>query len=349
MTLSIVCGFLQTLFISPFAGVWADRYDRKLLIVVADSLIALCTLGLALVFMWGYDSIWLLFVASDIRSAGAGIQMPAVNAFLPQFVPPEQLTRVNAIMGMIQSTMTLLSPMLSAALLTVASIEAIFFVDVVTAAIAVVILLGFLRVPPHERAQKMERVGYFADLREGVSYIAKHGYLKAFFLFNAVFLTVLGPIAFLTPLQVARSFGDEVWRLSAIEVGFSLGMLLWWVLDGFVGWVFQSGVQYGPGEHCHWHMHCRARIAAFIQHLRFAHGRDRHHHPALQHAGDRDATGTGRRGVPGPRLRRQHDHRQLAHAPFDACLRPPCRCDCCRASTWHHGCRYDRAECVGVR
>ena len=44
----------------------------------------------------------------------------------------------------------------------------------------------------------------------------------------------MGPMAFLTPLQVARSFGEEVWRLSAIEVGFSLGMMLggmliaWW-------------------------------------------------------------------------------------------------------------------------
>lgn len=234
MTLSIVCGFLPPLFLSPFAGVWADRYDRKLLIVAADTMIALCTLLLALLFLRGYDSIWLLFVASAIRSAGAGIQMPAINAFLPQFVPQESLTRVNAVNGMIQSTMTLLSPMLSAALLTVASIEAIFFVDVVTAAIAVTILLGFLHVPPHERAREAQRTSYLADLRAGVTYIGKHEYLKAFFLFNAVFLSVIGPIAFLTPLQVARSFGEEVWRLSAIEVGFSLGMLLgglliaWW-------------------------------------------------------------------------------------------------------------------------
>ena len=149
MTISIVCGFLPTLFVSPFAGVWADRFDRKLLIVVADSLIALCTLILAILFFMGYDSVWLLFVASAIRSLGAGIQMPAVGAFLPQFVPQEMLTKVNAINGTIQSTMTLLSPMLSAALLTVASIEAIFFVDVVTAALAVTILLGFLRVPTH--------------------------------------------------------------------------------------------------------------------------------------------------------------------------------------------------------
>lgn len=226
MTLSILCGFLPTLLISPFAGVWADRYDRKLLIVIADAAIALCTLILALLFLGGYDSIWLLFAASAIRSVGAGVHSPALNAFLPQFVPQEHLTRVHAVMGMIHSTMTLLSPMLSAALLTVASIEVIFFVDVVTAAIAVAILLLFLDVPAHRRAHEVQKTGYFADLRAGLAYVSKHDYLKAFFAFNAVFLTFLGPMAFLTPLQVTRTFGEEVWRLSAIEVVFSLGMLL---------------------------------------------------------------------------------------------------------------------------
>lgn len=226
MTISILCAFVPTLLISPFAGVWADRYDRKLLIAVSDTMIALCTLAIALLFLAGYDAVWLLFVASAIRSFGSGIQMPAVGAFLPQFVPQEHLMKVNAINGSIQSALNLFAPMLSAALLTVASIEAIFFVDVVTAAIAVTILLGFLRVPPHKRVQETQQVSYFADLRSGIAYISRHGYLKAFFLFNAVFFTFLGPLAFLTPLQITRTFGDEVWRLSAMEVGFSLGMLL---------------------------------------------------------------------------------------------------------------------------
>lgn len=235
MTISIICGFLPTLFVSPFAGVWADRFDRKLLIIVADSMIALCTLILAILFMTGYDSVWLLFVALAIRSLGAGIQMPAVGAFLPQFVPQELLTKVNALNGTIQSTMTLLSPMLSAALLTVASIEAIFFVDVVTAALAVTIMLAFLKVPAHERSQEKLPVGYFADLREGIAYIKKRDFLKAYFFFNALFFIFMGPAAFLTPLQVARSYGEEVWRLSAIEVGFSLGMMVGGVLMAWWG------------------------------------------------------------------------------------------------------------------
>ena len=63
-------------------------------------------------------------------------------------------------------------------------------------------------------------------MREGAAYINNHKYIKSFFIFCAVFFILAAPASFLTPLQVARSFGDDVWRLTAIEVLFSVGMML---------------------------------------------------------------------------------------------------------------------------
>ena len=45
-------------------------------------------------------------------------------------------------------------------------------------------------------------------------------------MFCAVFFFLVAPVAFLTPLQVTRSFGDDVWRLTAIEITFSIGMMV---------------------------------------------------------------------------------------------------------------------------
>jgi DHA3 family macrolide efflux protein-like MFS transporter len=225
MTISIVCGFLPTFFLSPFAGVWADRYNRKLLIVLSDSLIAISTLIMAILFMAGYDALWLLFLMSAIRALGTGIQTPAVGAFIPQLVPEDKLTKVNGTNGSIQAFIMLVSPMASGALLTVATIETIFFIDVITAAIAVVTLLLFLRVPVHAKALEKQTASYFSDMRQGFLYIKNHDYVKQFFLFCAFFFILAAPVAFLTPLQVARSFGDEVWRLTAIEITFSIGMM----------------------------------------------------------------------------------------------------------------------------
>jgi MFS transporter, DHA3 family, macrolide efflux protein len=226
MTISIICGFLPTFFLSPFAGVWADRYNRKHLIILSDSFIALSTLVLAILFMNGYDSLWLLFVTSAIRALGTAIQTPAVGAILPQLVPEDKLTKVNGANGSIQALVMLTAPMLSAALLTMASIEIIFLIDVVTAAIAVAILLLFLRVAPHAKAAEQQTTSYWADMRKGFDYVRAHDYVKKFFVFMTFFMLLAAPAAFLTPLQVTRTFGEDVWRLTAIEITFSIGMML---------------------------------------------------------------------------------------------------------------------------
>ena len=226
MTISILCGFLPTFFVSPFAGVWADRYNRKVLIILSDSMISISTLVLAIVFLLGYDGIWLLFLMSAIRALGAGVQIPTVGAFLPQLVPEDKLTKVNATNGSIQAVIMLISPMLSGALLSMANIEIIFFIDVFTAAIAVCTLLFFLQVPIHAKALEKQTLSYFADLRLGFIYIKNHKYVKQFFLFCAFFFFLAAPVAFLTPLQVVRSFGNDVWRLTVVEIAFSCGMVI---------------------------------------------------------------------------------------------------------------------------
>ncbi|QQZ63331.1 MFS transporter [Paenibacillus sonchi] len=226
MTISILCGFVPTFLLSPFAGVWADRYSRKLLIILSDSCIAAATLVLALLFLMGYDEMWLLFVVSAVRALGTAVQTPAVGAMLPQLVPEEHLTKVNGTNGSIQALIMLLSPMLSGALLTVASIEVIFFIDVITAALAVAAMLLFVKVPLHAKAAGEQTLSYFNDMRLGFSYIKQHNYIRTFFMFMAFFLVLAAPVAFLTPLQVTRTFGDDIWRLTAIEIAFSIGMML---------------------------------------------------------------------------------------------------------------------------
>ncbi len=226
MTISIVCGFLPTFFLSPFAGVWADRFNRKHLIILSDSFIALATLVLAILFLNGYDSIWLLFVTSAIRALGTAVQTPAVGAILPQLVPEEKLTKVNGANGSIMALVTLTAPMLSAAILSMASIEIIFFIDVVTALIGIAILLLFVRVAPHAKAAEQQTTSYWADMRKGFDYVREHRFIGKFFLFMTFFMLLAAPAAFLTPLQVTRTFGGDYWRLTAIEITFSIGMML---------------------------------------------------------------------------------------------------------------------------
>ncbi|NLM07639.1 MAG: MFS transporter [Clostridiales Family XIII bacterium] len=230
MTIYIISTLVPVLFVSPFAGVWADRFDRKKLIMLSDSFIAFVTLILAILFYTGHGTLWILIIAAAFRSLGGAVQMPVVGAFLPQIVPSEKLMRVNGINSSIQSLVMLGSPMLSGALLSFASIEAIFFIDVCTALTAVGFLGLFLKIPPREKTGEEEKINYFRDLKEGFRYIGSQRYLRDFFILLAILYFLIAPVSFLTPLQVTRSFGAHVWRLTAIELIFSVGMMLGGIL-----------------------------------------------------------------------------------------------------------------------
>lgn len=77
-------------------------------------------------------------------------------------------------------------------------------------------------MPVHAKALEKQAVSYFSDLGQGFTYIKNHAYIKHFFIFCAVFMVLAAPAAFLTPLQVTRSFGNDVWRLTAIEISFPI-------------------------------------------------------------------------------------------------------------------------------
>jgi len=224
MTLSTLFGFLPQILISLPAGVWADRYSRKRLIVGADALTAITTLILALVFLSGHGSIVLIFAASALRSIGAGIQMPAVTATLPQLVPPDKLMKVNGINGAIQSVTFLLAPAVSGAMMATWKLESIFFVDVVTAALAIGIIAS-IALPPHAR-EGQEAGSQWRDLQEGLKYLWDHAFLKNLIGYYFVIMFLVVPAAFLTPLMVTRSFGPEIWKLTVNEIAFGAGTTL---------------------------------------------------------------------------------------------------------------------------
>ncbi len=225
LTIATIASFLPQIVISLFAGVWADRYPRKLLIIGSDALTAISTLILAVIFLLGYQELWLLFLVSAIRSVGAGIQAPAVSALLPQIVPGEKLVRVNGINGTLQPFIMITAPVASGALMSFSRLESIFFVDVVTAALAIGLLL-VLKAPVHRKATAEQVTGYLDDMKAGLVNIRENRTIRALMIFFAFVFFLVTPAAFLTPLLVARSFGDEVWRLTANEVTFFGGSIL---------------------------------------------------------------------------------------------------------------------------
>lgn len=232
MTILIVCTFLPQVLISLIAGVWADRYNRKKLIIISDLFTAIVTLVLAICFISGSKSFTLIFVAAALRSLGAGIQTPAVSAILPQIVPMEKLTKVNGINNALISATTLLSPAVGGIMLSTMGFSYTLLIDVFTAIIAVVIFT-FIKVKKHACSEEVDSI--FKELKKGLLYTKNHPLLSKLLFFYILFFFLVAPAAFLTPLMVARSFGPEVWRLTLNEMFWSGGAVLGGVVISFWG------------------------------------------------------------------------------------------------------------------
>ncbi len=241
-TLATLCGFIPQVLISLFAGVWADKYNKKMLIILSDGAIACATLIIAVLFLSGLNSMWLLFLVLVIRSFGSGIQTPTTTSFIPELVPENKLMRVNGLNSTIQSIMLILSPAASGALLSNVAREYIFFDDVITAVIGISVF-SFVKVEP--RKKKEEKVDYFGSIKEGILYTKNHKLVSRLMIYLVLSNILIAPLAILTPLMVTRSFGADPWFLTLNEMVFFVGNILGGVLisswGGFQNKIYTIG------------------------------------------------------------------------------------------------------------
>lgn len=225
MALYTICGFLPQVLVSLFAGVWADRYDRRKLIMLADGGIAISTLFLCVLMLLGYEGMAPIFIISAVRSFGSGIQSPAVSALIPQIVEERHLMRVNSINGTIQSFVMLVAPIVGAGLLMLGSMPAALMVDVVTAAIGIGVLLH-LRIPLHERAEQKIGTHPLDDLKDGMRYALKSFFIRRMTVYYLITSILIVPAAMFNVLFVTRIYGESYVYLALNEAVFFVGSIV---------------------------------------------------------------------------------------------------------------------------
>lgn len=221
-----ICSYLPQFLISFIAGVWADRHSRKKLIIGADSIIALVTFFMVLAIPYITDEPVMLgglLIMSVIRSFGAGIQTPAVNAVIPQLVPEEQLMRFNGINATMQSVVQFAAPAAAGALLTVSTLSSTLMIDIVTAIVGVG-LLSAVMIPRQE--VNGEKVSVFSDMKIGIHYAFSDKLLGKVLAVYGIFIFLCVPAGFLAQLLVSRVYGDTYWYLTAVELAGFVGMII---------------------------------------------------------------------------------------------------------------------------
>lgn len=230
-----VCSYMPQFLISFVGGVWADRYNRKKLIILSDAMIAAITFVMFCTMPFissGPLMLSALLIMSVIRSLGAGIQTPSVNAVIPQIVPEEHLMRYNGINATMQSIVQFAAPAAAGAILTIGTLHSTLLVDIVTAVFGIGIL-SYVLIPKQEAPK--EKLSIFADMKIGIGYAFSDKLLAKLLIIYGLFVLLCVPAGFMAGLLVSRVYGDTYWYLTAVElVGFA-GMAVGGMLMGTWG------------------------------------------------------------------------------------------------------------------
>ena len=219
-----VCSYLPQFILSFVGGVWADRYPRKLLIIGADALIAFATLVMvcAIPLITSTPTLLSALLAmSAIRSLGAGIQTPAVNAVIPQVVPKEQLMRYNGINASMQAVVNFAAPAAAGVVFAVSSLRTTLMIDIITAVIGSAIL-SCLTLPDQEKPKESQTL--LSDMITGIRYALNNRSIGKLLTIYGLFTLLCVPAGYLAGVLVRRIFGSTYWYLTAVEVVGFAGM-----------------------------------------------------------------------------------------------------------------------------
>jgi MFS transporter, DHA3 family, macrolide efflux protein len=226
LAIATLVGVVPGVLLGPLAGAYVDRWNRRRIMIAADTLSAVAAAVLAYLFWTGGIAIWHVYLIMFLRSIFGTFHFPAMQAATSLMVPHEQLARVAGLNQMLQGAMNIIAPPLGALLLVVLPLHGLMAIDVVTAALAVLPLL-FARIPQPVRAAAEESAGsVLREMRAGFRYVARWPGLLAVMGMAMVINFLLGPAFTLVPLLVTRYFGGGAFELSWMTSSWWVGVLV---------------------------------------------------------------------------------------------------------------------------
>ncbi|MEN9933567.1 MAG: hypothetical protein RLZZ387_146 [Chloroflexota bacterium] len=218
-----VVALLPQALLGPLGGILADRFSRRLIMIVADTISAACMLVLIWLFQSEQIQLWHLYTMMFIRSSMQAFQAPAATASTAMLVPPEWLGRVAGLNQVLQGVMTIAAAPLGALLLAFLPFQGALLVDVATALLGVVPLLIF--AIPQPRRTDTHTSGLLDDFVAGARVVAHNrGLLLLYALVSLVVLTIM-PTFTLTPLLVKEHFGGGVNEVAFMEGLAGIGII----------------------------------------------------------------------------------------------------------------------------
>ncbi len=226
LAMATLVGLLPEILLAPIAGAYVDRWNRRIVMIVADGLIALASLGLAYLFWIDAVQVWHVYTIMLIRSIGGSFHFPAMAASTSLMVPHEHLTRVAGLNQTLYGVLSIFGPPMGALAMQWLPFHGIMLVDVFTAMVAIGPLL-FVSIPQPQRQETgTAKPSIWADMRDGLRYLL--GWRGMMIMIGAalIFKLAMTPAFSLLPLLVSDHFGGDAIQLSLLETALGIGIVI---------------------------------------------------------------------------------------------------------------------------
>jgi DHA3 family macrolide efflux protein-like MFS transporter len=233
LALAAIMEWLPRVFIGPLAGALVDRWNRRRVMLAADSITALATAALIYLGWTGQMQLWHVYVLMLVRSTGGAFHWPAMQASTSLMVPVEQLSRVQGLYQLLTGLMNIAAPPLGGLLVGLMPLHSVLAIDIGTAILAI-LPLCFIHVPQPRSSEEAstggDKLHVWQDMRAGLQYVWNWPGLRAI-LMVAVLVNLLTMPAFsLLPLLVTDHFGGSAMEIASMQSSWAIGMLVGGVL-----------------------------------------------------------------------------------------------------------------------
>lgn len=224
LALSSLANLVPQLLFGPLAGSLADRWDRRWVMILSDSVAALRTVGAAILLLSGQLGVWHVYFAVFLGSAAGILQRPAYAAATALLVEKRHLGRANGLISGTQSTGMVLSPTLAGILMAFQGLGWVLLIDGITFAVALATLLTvrFPRPPASSEGDSSRQGGLREDFLVGWRYVRERSGLLALSLFFLLYNLSFGMVTSLVIPMILSSASEEILGLVLSTGGFGM-------------------------------------------------------------------------------------------------------------------------------
>lgn len=223
--------YLPTILLSPVGGILADRYDRRLMMILGDLFSAFGLIYILASIQTGHVGVSPILIGVTISSVFVSLLEPAYKATVTDLLTEEEYAKASGMVQMAGAAKYLISPFIAGLILAAADIRVILLIDISTIAVTV-LAVAFVRKSIPEKKPRKEDFHFFGEFREGLkSIIGDKGIqnlviLMAFVCFFVAFIQTL-----MTPMILSFASAKTLGIMESIS---AVGMLVGSILIGMI-------------------------------------------------------------------------------------------------------------------